>query len=587
MVQDHHSSTAYAAKLRLSSLYEPSEDLESDSTDDDRDVQIIETKDEQRGSFGRPRTTTTGPRRGPDAADMKAFYNRIHTTKRLRPSHERRDQIPRKRPCQQDERAKANAQLMRDQRYGNGSLEESSASDNSDSESVFSRQQLLVKLKVPSSRLIQLVEAMRKRTSTSTVESLAQSATASLAPDTTLGSASKPCSRFTASVESVPEDAPLEDGGATWIFARPASACQASQRSRTAVVPDNQSNPDLVQPQSASTSPSFPSPPVGPRRRHVPGSASTRDEQKEHISEQNNAFRSTKPAERTDLVTHEPQLTDNPRVEQRLSDSAGRPNDATMFQGALQSTDRGLEEREPLSLNSQSQTEISNDTESPVESHDTVQGSKSELCDQATATSAAEPAQTLEDPADQTISTMARTAGEALALSNDFAREKTVPTESDLRPESLEPTQSSASKRDPSPAAIASTLLPTSGHTGHTSQQPAPATQSTIMMLVDWKHSNDNITPPLTRILRFRPELWKTVKADMPTAFVGKRLLSLVRTTVSMSAAEVMQQYGEGIGDVIADEALEECAEFLVDRAFSEDAEVPMEWKKVTVTMRD
>lgn len=102
------------------------------------------------------------------------------------------------------------------------------------------------------------------------------------------------------------------------------------------------------------------------------------------------------------------------------------------------------------------------------------------------------------------------------------------------------------------------------------------------LILVDWKVKGDE-GATVSRLTKYNPKMWQAFKGDMPASFSGKRFVGLKRTMVSMSAAEVLEHYGESI----ASDGIEDCLEFLADEAFGEDESVERPWRKATVMMSD
>ena len=129
------------------------------------------------------------------------------------------------------------------------------------------------------------------------------------------------------------------------------------------------------------------------------------------------------------------------------------------------------------------------------------------------------------------------------------------------------------------PSMRASSSMPPSDTKPEATQ---PNADTSMIVLVDWKHKEGDV-PTVSRLTRYSPNLWSAVKEDMPAAFAGKKLAGIKRGTVSMSAADALEQYGESI----ASEGVEDCVQFLVNTAFGEDGDVERIWRKATVFMKD
>lgn len=102
------------------------------------------------------------------------------------------------------------------------------------------------------------------------------------------------------------------------------------------------------------------------------------------------------------------------------------------------------------------------------------------------------------------------------------------------------------------------------------------------IVLVDWK-LQDGDSVIISRLTRYNRSLWLAVKEDMPASLSGKKFAGLERSTVFMSAADVLQHYGNSI----ASDGIEDCIHFLMDEAFGEDGSVERPWQKATVKMRE
>lgn len=677
MVRDLYPDSVNGIAPRFYPRSKSSKIHEQGGSDSDEDNSTLE--DEQVRSYRRRNRGVDSPtaRR---RTKMEAFYDRIHTTKRLRRPHEEYSQAPRKRP-RTDETVEADTQPTSpvcecDEADG---FEQSGASDEPHPEGEEPQQHLVVSLKVPwhsgderwqalltrePHRVSQFAEHSGRQSSPSNMDfadglppasrgselpphtlsssavpeqhtDISQAVGSAMEQGKTISNQSPPCdvntdheaSRTTLAqtqnlgatqeqaqsdefhpdcqtprpstfphgqhpgaaekppdgnvdpVKSLQQHATRETGRSSEGFAESASTHHSTLRSHGAVVLDEQSHSSLGPPTSDKTEARSPQPSVDPRSNTALDRASTSERAEEQVSPQKHACVSEESEEHTEPGPYELQTVE-PSTEQVTLDRADAEKANPLVTVRLSDCDvgqhAGTMENDPPNI-------IDEAPSSSVEQSSAIHSQSEPLTGQTANVCATTPAQeTLRNPASSVRESTAYTAGEAPQSADNFLPKPTLPAFADPNSAPIDSKIPSVSISDPSPAPD-----PGSNKNGSEALSAAPETHASILLLVDWKQKDDDPALTVTRLLRYTPQLWKALKADMPSAFVGKRLFSLVPGTVSMSANDVMQQYGEGIGDAIADEALEECINFLTNEAFGENADVPRIWRKATVTMRD
>lgn len=100
------------------------------------------------------------------------------------------------------------------------------------------------------------------------------------------------------------------------------------------------------------------------------------------------------------------------------------------------------------------------------------------------------------------------------------------------------------------------------------------------LVLVNWVHREGKCAT-VSRLMRYERKRWDKVISDKPASFVGQLVGFPKRSTVTMSAAEVYEQY-EGS---VASGDLDDCVQFLFDEVCGEDRDVQRPWMKWTMTM--